>query len=311
MAHSIEIPSDSSITYSSKSRFESRKTGLAKRRDHDGAPGEEAVVPAPRRRPIGIALVILGPQLRFDLNKLVRRLNGMQTLFNYFLVTPPVHDLGEPDEKHVYSDEVYFSRIEKRISGSQYDLGIGITYERLQQSSFNRHDHMHGYGVVTMADFEKFTPRDKTLDQYLAYLLLCESFCLAGHQHFEHRAQKFCLFDECIELYDLFKCLQRPRICRDICEKRLLNSGFTEHDLLQARLVLDYVGRTSLMQVLDRSINNPVSGFFLGGLLVQLIYAYIANLPAPWLHGITGGLGVAFLLSLGWSYRRAQPRYPR
>jgi hypothetical protein len=232
----------------------------------------------------------------------------MQELFRYVPVTPHLGKLGKRDMKHSYSDEVFFSTIRKHLASTKYIYAIGITRDPLEQSSFNRHDKLSFtsprwreikmVGIITVARAHEFTPWDKTLEQYLAYLLLCESFCLSGRTHFEHDEAHSCLFDECGRLEDLLGCLEQPHLCKESrCEERLREAGFTANDIVEANTLLNWIEKPSLNRILYRTINNPLSGF-LGGLIVGYLGSYMASLPAPYAQYIVGALLAGFLVSV-------------
>ncbi len=256
-----------------------------------------------KARPFELGLVSLGSEMQ--LARLTDRLNRLQKIFHYEPFSPGIDLPRKYDLKHIYSDKVYYSAIEKALYRTDYNYCIGITNERLQESSFNRHDHNRGTGVITIADAEGFTPWDKTINQYLAYLILCESYCLVGKKHYEHSPRRFCLFDECHDLKDLVKCLQRPHICNK-CKKRLMQR-FEQSDIEGAQPVLDYVGKPSILRILSRSFGNPLWGFFLGGFLTQFLYERVASLPTPWPDMVGVVLIVGLIVTPLISYRRASP----
>lgn len=271
--------------------------------------GKIASNPASRQQSRRIALVDIGGRLPIDLQGVATKLNRLQTgLFLFQVVTPPITNLGTYDLLHYFSDQRLFSFIKGRIEGSDFRFGIGVTHETLDKDRFNRHTEKEGVGVVTVDDAEKYKPLGKSLEKYLCFLILCEAFCVAGGEHFEHDERRFCLFDMCLKKDDLVTCLARPHICPD-CEERLENAGFSAQDIERAKQVLTYVGGTSPWDVFKEIVfTNPIVWFLIGGLSLGILSQYIANFPTGWVRGIQGFLLVVFLVYMWIRYRQAQPR---
>ena len=261
-----------------------------------------------QNRPLDIALMDIGGVLGIKLDEVTKKLNSLQQdLFHFEVMTPALTDLGDYDKLHFYSDKVLFDHIKGRIRGSSFKYGIGITHETLDEGRFNRHAEKDGMGVVTIDDAKQYTPPGKSLLQYLCFLILCEAFCITGGEHFEHDERKYCLFDMCAKKHDLVACLAKPHICPH-CETRLKQAGFLDRDIVLAKKVLAYVGRPSLLYISKEIINNPIAGFILGGLIVNLLAAFIHDFPFKWSLVILFWLLLGYIAIMIVRYKQAQPR---
>jgi|GEM_PF-1845584 len=257
------------------------------------------------QRPIPIALVTLGDHLPFKAAKLAHELGKIknQNLFSFHVISSFVTDeeLGLYDIPNGYSKSHMLSAVKKALFGTGFSFGIGFTHESLEAANFNFHDEEAGVGLVTTDTYEIYNPKGRSLYQYLAYLVLCEAFCITGRKQFEHPERRFCLFDLCVNNNDIIKCLEQPSIH---CNDQLLIAGFTQQDILSAEAALKYVKKTSLNQALRQSAKNPYSGFFLGALLMNILAGYIASLPTPWPLVITLVLALGFVLSVLYYLQR-------
>lgn len=205
----------------------------------------------PVRRPLNIAIlpqqnlaiVTADRKEEVPIGALVRRLNSLQTLFHYQVIDPPLI-LGEYDERHLYNDQTYYDAIAKRIANSPIKWGIAIVSEELQEGSFNRHNEVTGCGVITVKHYKEYIPNGHSLDQYLAFLILCESFCIVCGQHLEHHMRCYCLFDMCDDKHDLIECIRKSFIHED-CEQKIFAAGFTHEDFSEAEKILSFARRAN------------------------------------------------------------------
>ena len=253
-------------------------------------------------RPFVIGLVNFGEVIGVSLERLAsdlnRAQNGKTKLFQFQAIRG-VTDLGEYDLPHNYSNKKLFSFITQSLHRTGINYGIGITVEELELGRFNSHDESAGLGLVTVYNHDEYKPSEKTLYQYLAYLILCEAFCITGHHHFEHDDKHYCLFDECSNKKDLKVCLEHPKIH---CVQNLATLGFGPLDLANAAAILEYVRKRSVQNALVKTFSNPVVGMFLGGGIVNLLSGAIAALGSSWSWAITSFLFLGIVLFFLWSY---------
>jgi len=220
----------------------------------------------------GLELVRIRGQEKIDLNAIAQRLNRLQKLFSYEVIGPTIR-LGEYTSTHGYLDETYHRTMEARIQNSRFKWAIAITPEELEEGSFNRHSGNKGLGIITTESYQNYIPPGSTLHQYLAYLILCESFCIVGGVDLEHQEKRYCLFDRCHKKMDLIECLRQPHIHED-CREKLLTLGYDVADLEQAENILKFVKAPNRWHRLGQFIQEPFQGLILGlaiGILTNLI----------------------------------------
>ena len=201
------------------------------------------------------------------LESMVRNIQRTDDLFEYELIQNHIVLPEMYDSDHCYSNIYYFDILKQRLV--QHGFGfkgiVGFTHESLEGHKFNAHDHNAGVGIITIDDHQKYKPVDMSLEQYVAYLLLCESFCLAGEKHYEHDARQFDLFDECIRKGDLLNCLLDPKISEQSREK-LNNGGFPPNS---GNNILEYVGKKRIREAFRNTIGHFVPGLLIGGTMGQ------------------------------------------
>lgn len=285
-----------------------RKEEVAMVRKPNGKTRSEATskTPVSPERPAPIALMDLGGRLPLNLVGLAAKLNRMQNVFDFRVLDHVVShaEMGEYDLPHAYSDKHLFRLIRGRTNLAGYRYGIGVTHESLESSRFNSHDRTEfDVGAISIDSAENYIPLGRTVSQYLAYLLVCEAFCIIGKEHLEHPQSYACVFDECHRKDDLRKCLRRPDI-EDECQRKLADAGFSVKDIEGAMNILRFVRRPSLVHVIRQSIENPFTGFFVGGLLVHVFGTHIAHLtgiPGALIYlGLLSGLGFSLLYNYRW-----------
>jgi len=263
---------------------------------------------ASSERPCRIVLIDLGGRSRVNLQRLVKTLNSRGgELFKFELSTPVVTELDTYDELHCYSDERLFGVLKERIAHTDYAFAIGVTHERLNKQSFNRHNESEGIGAVTVADANEYVPPGRSLEQYLCYLILCEAFCVVGGVHFEHDEVRYCLFDMCLVKEDLVPCLQNPCIHKG-CVRDLLDSGFSSADLREANRLLKYVGSTSLSRVISQAVQNPGSTLLLGGLVGYILRGLSAHATQWVFWGVVVELALLIVLCALVKYKLEERR---
>ncbi len=243
-----------------------------------------------------------------SLTELAEILNARQQVFAYTAtveLTPP----KELSEKHGYQKEDYFSCLADQIEHTDFDAAIGITHWDLEESQFNQHAAPRRVGVVTTSAFEAYLPPGGSLLKYLAYLILCESFCLATGQELEHDKRNYCLFDACTVRRDLVRCLRKPHIDTDCCAK-LAALGFPAAEQNGVAGLLDFVGATSWWHFAAEAVREPGTGFLLGvgTAFAGAILATVSVAAAIAVLGVvtTGWLGLVTYRYRDTQWRRRQ-----
>jgi hypothetical protein len=263
-------------------------------------PTEEQYV-GPRFR---VQLVYLGEDVEIDglrLAKLAEKLNKCQSLFE-FGRGDPVVDLGPYDKTHTYSYDKFYTWASHRKQGTNYHAAIGITHQALEDQSFNNHSIQERVGVVTLHDYEKYKPPSMRIDQYVTYLILCESLCHLVQEDLEHQATHYCLFDWCTEKDTMRKCLANPHVCvgsKDNLRQALGRKRYpnVEQALVEVDKALRYVSKKSIVAEVAKAWNNPVIGILLGGLAVNMLSSYLSDL-APWILWTARVVTIVLLVGL-------------
>jgi hypothetical protein len=178
------------------------------------------------------------------------------------------------------------------IGASDLKYAICVVSEELEDSSFNKHNKDDwtedgtkdeatkdmGLGVITIQDYKMYSPAATKLEQYLAFLILCESFCIVSRHHIEHSERKFCLFDLCHDKKDLITSIMRAFI-HDQCIEDLLSFGFNEEDIAEANKILAYVRKPNTSAILLKWLNDPRISITIGALIGILINILTAKFP--------------------------------
>ena len=268
------------------------------------ADNDERVVPD--TFPIKIGLVCFGGRIRADIGRMARNLNGVGDAFQYTYVKEKIAFPNKYTKPHCYSNEQYFAALQKanNVFDIEIDYWIGFTHDKLEEDKFNTHDHNAGYGMITTNDIEKYKPIGMASEQYLSFLCLCESFCLVGKNHYEHKEVTYDLFDECGEKADLTECLNEPYISHT-SRKKLDASGF-KNDAGEA--ILGYVKEKSPYEVAKKVFSyRPV---MLGtGIVIGQITQLLPKSTSGWTHfliALSIALGIAGYI--GWTWYNSKKR---
>jgi hypothetical protein len=228
-----------------------------------------------------IGIVCFGtevPSARISL--MVAELNSSKDCFQYVMLHDTIESDQEYDGVHCYTNDFYFNHLNVKRSQSQKSnirFMIGVTHDGLDGDRFNVHDQVSGFGMVTMHDNEKYKPAGMSLEQYLAYLILCESFCLVGAKHYEHHKRLFDVFDECKDKQDFRKCLEKVKIS-PISRTKLIEDGFP---VQAGERILQYTRRISPVQVLKQLGQSSIITLIAGAVLGQTNILLPAWLQAP------------------------------
>lgn len=220
-----------------------------------------------------------------DVNDLAIKLNSLQDVFDFNALGTPLN-IGPRDDLRGHKLDTIFDGISKRNETVKQGLAIGIISSRLEDSSWNRHDEDNGVGVITIKDYENYLPIGKNVDQYLMYLLLCESFCLETKTHLEHEQPYQCLFDLCgdDEKNEFIESLNNPHIHtnaegsgRDGCWEKLLGFGYSEDDLNNVGKALNYINRRSFLGFVASVSKSPLAGYYIG-IIISLSASLVSQL---------------------------------
>ncbi len=236
---------------------------------------------------IRVGLAICGDVESLKMQKFCQKLNSLGDIFEYSLQPNiSINPNGEEyDAPHCHSHARYFKRLKaaRTLLDECPDLLIGITHDSLEGSVFNKHNESENLGIVTTYNFEDYLPLGMVKEQFVAYLVLCESFCIASEKDLEHEESRFDLFDLCREKSDLAKCLEKPYIGKE-SRKSLLAEGFPDQAGLK---ILKYVKSRSVWKTAKEILEKPIYAYPVGtglGLAAPHVVEGLALNP-----GLVGG----------------------
>lgn len=216
------------------------------------------------------------------------------------------------DLPHGFTAEASFDCLSRQLENLvDISCGIGLTDSPLEQGVFNHHDESRGVGVVTFEVYKQYVPETASLERYLAYLVLCEAFCLAGRRQFEHKEHRKCLFDFCGNKLEFTDCLDHPHICTE-CKKELVSSGF-EPDLVESvDKFLFSLAKPRPGSAFNAVMRRPAPAMLVGALVavVAATYAAAEKGLSAWLPSIALGIVVVFLVLRQYVRHRLTRRMP-
>jgi hypothetical protein len=277
-----------------------------------GARPPFVVIPEPVRillcSTLGLDATPYPSRKRFDLVGFSEILNGLQGTYQ-FVPHDAKWDLGRYDQLHIYTDEHYYRELRRAKTDRGVDYAIAITTDDLERAVFNTHKELEGIGIITVSRYLDYLPPGGSLQRYLAFLVLCETMCLAGKWQFEHSRHARCLFDMCRNKSDLTLCLSRPHIDDD-CEAALRSAGFKESHISDAYKILGYVGTPSWSQIVIGGIREPGAGFVLG-VAATLGSAILIAVSVTAAEALFAGSALVWLATLGFIAGRSSPRRPQ
>jgi len=114
-------------------------------------------------------------------------LNRAQDAFEYtFLPEPVTYRDITMSLPHQYGDEQHWAVLLNAFQARAvaYNFAILVVTSELPDSSFNRHNEASGLGVITLYQHLTYLPPLVDSEQYLMYLILCETYCIVGQRHF-------------------------------------------------------------------------------------------------------------------------------
>jgi len=237
-------------------------------------------------------------------------LNEGQELFN-FQHTEYETRVTE-DLPHGFTAKASFDCLSQQLENLvDISCGIGLTDSPLELGVFNHHDESRGVGVVTFEVYKQYIPETASLERYLAYLVLCEAFCLAGRQQFEHEEHRKCLFDFCGNKLEFTDCLVHPHICTQ-CKKELVASGFEDHLVESVEKLLFSLAKPWPGSAFNAVMRRPASAMLVGSLVAIVTATYAATEEGfgAWLPSIALGVAVVFLVFLQYIRHRLTRRMP-
>lgn len=239
-----------------------------------------------------ISVIVFKSQLMDEkhVEKAVSLLNSSGDIFEFkvtiYLESEWRKLLGTQEALHGYSHEQYASGLlEISNRSSTFTNVVAVTSKPLEISEFNKHylnlDGNRATGIISIDGWRQYTPSKMELHHYLAYLLLCEAFCVSANFEFEDEIEERDLFDLCRDKSVLRECLTNVFISEH-SRGLLCNQGFSETS-----------GNRALAAIAKRSLKSRVREILLNP-IVALVVAVL---------GLFGGLIISVLGS-DWTTRQ-------
>jgi len=239
---------------------------------------------ADQRRLQAVGLVEMGERLPVRIDKLARRLNGMQDAWRFQVVgsiTPEV--LGNPDVgDHSYNAQNLHAHLHQFTNTA--DVIVGIAHVRLAakpagskkvESDYFSIGDFAQVSVITLhgsvADYRGPTV---TPEQYLAHLLVGEVLMLFAKINLSHTASRHCVFDECQDRSTLRDCIERAWLCEP-CVARLKERNIGNAVIEAAGRVLRWAKRNQWGFVLKFTAGHAITSFCVGTALGWYVSEFV------------------------------------
>jgi len=226
---------------------------------------------------ITIGLIDVGENLNIDLDRLARKLNKLQSSFEFSHENAvPLSSLGDPDEDlQWYHFEHIFKVLSSHPQVSKLDYLAGITHVRTTRQMRDEGDNINK-DYFSFSDKKKliaislnqnvtiFNSQSKNLDQYTIFCLMSELLCIMAKKSLYHKTNEDCLFDECVDRATFATGINESRICVG-CMARLKERGIGNKQINDTRKILEWcrrnIGKASWY---GRTIRNPLTCLFFG-----------------------------------------------
>ena len=226
----------------------------------------------------------MGERLPVRIDKLARRLNGMQDAWRFQVVgsiTPEV--LGNPDVgDHSYNAQNLHTHL--RPFAEAAEVIVGITHvrvaakpagsKRFESDYFSIGDFSQVSVITLHKSVAEYRGPTVTLDQYLAHLLVSEVLMLFAKINLCHTASKHCVFDECQDRSTLRDCIERAWV-RERCVARLKEQNVGTAVIEAAGRVLRWAKRNQWSFVLKFTAGHAITGFCVGTALGWYISEFV------------------------------------
>jgi hypothetical protein len=149
---------------------------------------------------------------------------------------------------------------------------------KLYNNYFSRSDFEGKYGgklgvVTTWEERAQHRGPTATLQQYLAYLLMCEVLILRAEQNLSHDKSHRCLFDECQNNRTLAACIDAAIIC-PACEEVLKSKDFKPEEMKAVLCVLRFCKRNQWDGVLRYLKGNQLVTNWIWGVVIAGVLTY-------------------------------------
>ena len=258
---------------------------------------------SPTRRHVRVGLIDVGEQLPFDLSRLAERLNREQAEFRFqVLGVMTAAVLGPPTVKdRAYEASAVHQGLKALGRRRECDYMIGVTHVRIEakppgstrfEPYFSLGDFAEAAIVSVHPSMARCRGPTMTMDQYVAYLLMCETLILTAGRDLSHTVNRRCLFDECQDRYELRHCIESGTICNE-CKTELEESN-VPHAAVNACLQVLKWCRSKRWRFVGRyTVSHPLTALSIGTGLGWYTSAFV---PAEQVWTVLGVAAVPIVL---------------
>lgn len=221
-----------------------------------------------------VGLVDLGESLSVNLAYLAKKLNSLQTSFEFDDAGTITSDaLGDPEVQGKWYDIPRLFDLVRKLKTSRYDYVVGITDCRITHTGESPPSPDRDY--FSLSDFEnvaiisvsksllKYNSPGKTILQFVGFLLTAEVAIMAARTNLTHYGNIHCVFNECEDRDLLPGCIESGEICMT-CVAKIKKANIPDTCLDSIRKILRWCRRNSWPHAFARTIQHPVTVVILG-----------------------------------------------
>jgi hypothetical protein len=218
---------------------------------------------------IRVSLIKLGQDPELRLARLAKSLNSQQKCLK-FSFDGDIANIGAPLYQNKFYDvQQLLGHIKHKHSDATFV--VGVTHELMtgdtqdgsttEDGYFSLSDFTQ-YAVVTTSMIRWSSP-NRTREQYLAYLILCELLNMAAGRDLVHPETSRCIFDDCENRAAFRNAIEAGAICPN-CIGKLVDANVDGAIISAAKRILKWVKRRPWPSTLLAIFSNPVASLVAG-----------------------------------------------
>ncbi len=221
-----------------------------------------------------VGLVDLGERLPVNLADLAKKLNRLQTSFEFDDAGAITSDaLGDPEVEGKWYDIPRLFDLVRKLKTSRYDYVVGITDCRITHTGESPPSPDRDY--FSLSDFEnvaiisvnksrlKYNSPGKTVLQFVGFLLTTEVAIMAARTNLTHYGNIHCVFNECEDTDLLPGCIESSEICMS-CVAKIKKANIPDAILQSLQKILRWCSRNSWQHAFTRTMQHPITGIAVG-----------------------------------------------
>jgi hypothetical protein len=254
---------------------------------------------------IKVALINLGERLDIDLRRLSEKLNSLQESFQFGVGRRiSAASMGNPDIKDKWYRTSTLLQQLPDPGRESADYVVGLTHVKISRAGdglYFSHSDLQGRSVVSLnPSLTKFAGPLTDVEQYAAYLTMCELLINAAGADPSHTLPDRCLFDDCANREDVAPGIEAGQIC-SVCTAALEKHGVSKQTIDDARAVLVWCRTRPLLKALKFAATNPIS-LLADGALIGWLASFVGSKYLP------AALGIWLLVHLASLDNAKRPR---